>query len=165
MIILGIDPGLSVTGYGVIRTTGRNPLCLGFGGIYTPGTDTLAKKLEKIFDGICEVILKYVPEECAVENIFYHENVKTAIVMGHARGVVMLAAQKSRMPVFEYSPREVKMSTVGIGSASKQQVSAMVKTILQLSETPKPHDAADALAVALCHHHRMKMNRLINESR
>jgi len=160
VIILGIDPGLSVTGYGVIEATGGRVRCLDFGGIYPNNKATLGEKLEKIYRGIREVVEAYHPRAVAIEDIFYHENIKTAIVMGHARGVSILAAQQARIPVFEYAPREIKMSVGGSGAASKQQVQAMVKTLLHLSELPRPYDAADALAVALCHFHRMKFQSL-----
>lgn len=161
LIILGIDPGLSVTGYGVIEVVHRDVHCLDFGGIYNRSRSlTLAEKLEKIYRELCRVIERHRPEHCAIEEVFYHENVNTAIVMGHARGVAMLAARQAGVEVFEYAAREVKMSTVGTGAASKQQVQAMVKNLLGLSEAPRPQDAADALAVALCHYHRLKFNRI-----
>jgi len=161
MIILGIDPGVSVTGYGVIEVDGNCARCIDYGSISTRGQKQLSLRLEIIFDGLNRVIETYQPQFCAIENIFYSDNVKTAIVMGHARGVAMLAAQKHSVRVYEYSPREVKMSIAGMGAASKKQVSAMVKTILQLKEEPHPIDAADALAVALCHHHRIKINSVL----
>ncbi len=161
MIILGVDPGVSVTGYGIIEVEGNRATCIDYGGISTRGRKTLSEKLEKIYNKLSQVIQTYQPQYCAVENIFYHENVRTAIVMGHARGVVMLAAQKQSVPVYEYSPREVKMSIVGFGAASKKQVSAMVKNLLKLEKEPRPIDAADALAVALCHHHRIKINSVL----
>lgn len=161
MIILGIDPGLSVTGYGVIRVERNKTRCCGYGGIYNRGkAKQLAEKLEKIYNGIREVIETHQPDHCAIEDIFYHENVNTAIVMGHARGVAMLAAQQTGIAVYEYAAREIKMSTVGSGAASKQQVQAMVKNLLAIHELPRPQDAADALAVALCHYHRMKFRNI-----
>lgn len=157
MIILGVDPGLSVTGYGVIEIVSGRPNCLGFGAIYNRGkAHSFSEKLMKIYQGLQDAAASYHPDHCAIEEIFYHENVNTAIVMGHARGVAMLAARQSGMSVYEYAAREVKMSTVGFGAASKQQVQAMVKNLLSLKEPPRPQDAADALAVALCHFHRLK---------
>ncbi len=157
MIILGIDPGVSVTGYGLIRVESRQVVCCGFGGIYNRGKQlTLSDKLWKIYQEISAVVAEYQPVQCAIEEVFYHENVNTAIVMGHARGAAMVAARQAGIPVFEYAAREVKMSTVGSGAASKQQVQHMVKNLLRLKELPKPQDAADALAVALCHYHRLK---------
>ncbi len=157
MIILGIDPGLRTTGYGVIQVVNHKPVCLAYGGIVNKGKDTpFAEKLLKIHNGIVEVVEQYKPDHCAIEDIFYHENVNTAIVMGHARGVAMLAAQQQNVQIFEYSAREVKLSTVGVGAAAKQQVQAMVKNVLRLKKLPTPQDAADALAVAICHFNRIK---------
>lgn len=161
MIILGIDPGISVTGFGVIEVVNQKTRCLDFGGIYNRGKKKkIAEKLGKIYEGIHNVVQTHQPDHCAIEDIFYHENVNTAIVMGHARGVAMLAAQQAGVEVFEYTAREVKMSTVGFGAAAKQQVQAMVKNLLKLPELPRPQDAADALAVALCHYHRVKFQAL-----
>ncbi len=160
MIILGIDPGLATTGFGVIEVAGNRVHCRGFGGISSKGKEPLSIRLNKIYDGVREAVETYQPEHCAIEDVFYHENVNTAIVMGHARGVAMLAAQQSGVTVFEYAAREVKMSTVGNGAASKKQVQAMVQRLLALKALPKPQDAADALAVALCHHHRIKFRML-----
>lgn len=157
MIILGIDPGLSITGYGVIEIVNNRPQCVAYGGIYNRGKDLpIAQKLQKIYEGVEEVVKTHQPDHCAIEDIFYHENVNTAIVMGHARGVAMLAAQQSNVNIFEYTAREVKMSTVGFGAAAKQQVQAMVKNLLGLPKPPTPQDAADALAVAICHFNRVK---------
>ena len=162
-VILGIDPGLSITGYGVIEVVKNRAVSLGYGGIYNRGkSQNIAEKLKNIYDGIHKVVETYRPAHCAIEDVFYHENVNTAIVMGHARGVAMLAAKQADIEVYEYSAREVKMSTAGSGAASKQQVQAMVKNLLRLSDLPKPQDAADALAVALCHYHRIKFRMIKN---
>lgn len=162
MVILGVDPGLNVTGYGVIAVSGNTVRCLDFGGISNRGGSTvpLEDRLLAIHEGLREVIERHHPTHCAVEEVFYHKNVNTAIVMGHARGVAMLAARQAGVAVHEYAAREVKMATVGNGAASKQQVQAMVTRLLLLREPPRPQDAADALAVALCHHHRVKFQRL-----
>ena len=156
MRILGIDPGLSITGYGVVDAEKNQLTGVAYGGIRTRSRPAFAEKLLEIFLGIREVIEQFAPDACAVEDVFYHQNKKTAIVMGHARAVAMLAAVQSGIPVFEYSPREVKMSIVGNGAASKEQVQAMVKNLLHLDVPPRPDDAADALAVALCHYHRAR---------
>ncbi len=166
MIILGIDPGLSVTGYGVIEVVNQKTRCVDFGGIYNRGKKKgIAEKLGTIYEGIYKVVQTHQPDQCAIEDIFYYENVNTAIVMGHARGVAMLAAQQANVEVFEYTAREIKMSTVGFGAAAKQQVQAMVKNLLKLPELPRPQDAADALAVALCHYHRIKFRALKTSAR
>jgi len=161
MIILGIDPGLSITGYGVIEIVNHKAYCRDYGGIYNrEKSKPIAEKLLKIYNEICGVVNTFKPQHCAIEDVFYHENVNTAIVMGHARGVAMLAAQQAGVPVFEYAAREIKMSTVGSGAASKQQVQAMIKNLLSIPDPPRPQDAADALAVALCHYHRMKFRAI-----
>lgn len=158
MIVLGIDPGLSACGYGVIDYSKSVVQCLDFGCIYTKKSSGISGRLEKIFSELSEIIQTYKPHYCAIEDIFYHENVNTAIIMGHARGVAMLAARQAALEVFEYAPREVKMSITGNGAASKQQIQAMVKNLLHLEKLPTPLDASDALAVALCHYHRHKFN-------
>ncbi|MFZ0391291.1 MAG: crossover junction endodeoxyribonuclease RuvC [Calditrichia bacterium] len=154
MRILGIDPGISITGYGIIEVQGRELRCLHHGGIRNNGSAAFSEKLLTIHENLIEIAREYQPGLCAVENIFYHQNKKTAIVMGHARAAAMLAAARINIPVFEYSPREVKMSIVGNGNASKTQVQAMVANLLKLGSRPTPADAADALAVAMCHYHR-----------
>ncbi len=164
MKILGIDPGLSVTGYGVIRVTGKEVENLVFGGIRAPRGASFSDKLLAINQGINQIIQEYQPDYCAVEEVFYHQNQRTAIVMAHARAAAMLAAAQNHIPVAEYSPREVKMSVVGNGNASKVQIQAMVKNILHLPETPQPEDAADALSVALCHYHRLRFRNLMHSA-
>ncbi|GAB4376906.1 MAG: crossover junction endodeoxyribonuclease RuvC [Calditrichia bacterium] len=162
MRILGIDPGLSVTGYGIIEVRSNELRSLKYGGIRVQSKSDFSKKLFHIYNNLLEIIQKFEPDFCSIENIFYHQNKKTAIIMGHARGVAILAAAQHNLPVFEYSPREIKMSIVGVGAASKKQVQAMVKNILHLPEIPIPEDAADALAVALCHYHRLKFKQMVN---
>lgn len=152
---------MSITGYGVIEIANHKAYCRDYGGIYNrEKSKPIAEKLLKIYNEICSVVDAFKPQHCAIENVFYHENVNTAIVMGHARGVAMLAAQQAGVPVFEYAAREIKMSTVGSGAASKQQVQAMIKNLLGIPDLPRPQDAADALAVALCHYHRMKFRAI-----
>ncbi len=154
---MGIDPGTQVTGIGIIDIVekGRIQLCI-YDAIRTKRTNPLALRLKEIFEGIDYFIEKYEPNFVAIEDIFYSENVKTAIVMGQARGVSMLAPALKNIDIAEYSPREVKLAVVGNGGASKNQVQYMVKNILNLKEEIHPADAADALAVAICHHHRAK---------
>ena len=155
--ILGIDPGTQVTGIGIIDVIekGRIQLCI-YDAIRTKRTNPLAVRLKEIFEGIDYFITKYKPDFVAIEDIFYSENIKTAIVMGQARGVSMLAPVLKNIEIAEYSPREVKLAVVGNGGASKNQVQFMVKNILKLKEEIHPMDAADALAVAICHFHRSK---------
>ena len=153
--ILGIDPGTLVTGIGIIDivTKGKIQLCM-YDAIRTRRSDSLALRLKDIYEGIIYFLEKYSPQAVAVEDIFYSENIKTAIVMGQARGVSLLGPVLKNIEIAEYSPREVKMAVVGNGGASKNQVQFMVKNILKLKDDIHPADAADALAVAICHFHR-----------
>jgi crossover junction endodeoxyribonuclease RuvC len=153
--ILGIDPGTLVTGIGIIDivTKGKIQLCM-YDAIRTRRSDSLALRLKDIYEGIIYFLEKYSPQAVAVEDIFYSENIKTAIVMGQARGVSLLGPVLKNIEIAEYSPREVKMAVVGNGGASKNQVQFMVKNILNLKDDIHPADAADALAVAICHFHR-----------
>jgi len=159
--ILGVDPGTQITGVGVIEINEKGqPESCYYGSIRTNIKEPLAMRLKKIYSGLVEVIERYKPHFIALEDIFYSENIKTAIVMGHARGVSLLAAINLGIEPSEYSPREVKLAVVGRGDASKEQVKYMVKNILQIHEEIHPVDAADALAVALCHFNRL--NRIRN---
>lgn len=154
-LILGIDPGLNITGYGIIRIAeDHHPQLFTYGHIRTNPKKSLAERLQTIFNGLETVFTEHHPQQVAIESIFYADNVKTAIVMGHARGAAMVAAVQSGAEVAEYSPREIKQSVVGNGAAVKSQVQFMVRSILKLRENIKPEDAADALAAALCHWHR-----------
>jgi crossover junction endodeoxyribonuclease RuvC len=155
--ILGIDPGTHITGIGIIDIeTRKEPALCYYGTIKTTRSASLPVRLQQINHGLIEIIEKYKPDHVAMEDIFYSENIKTAIVMGHARGVALLAIVNAGIPPAEYSPREVKLAVVGRGNASKDQVQFMVKNILRLKEDITPADAADALAVALCHYHRFR---------
>ena len=160
MRILGIDPGLGTTGYGIIDQTDKTLHVVTYGGIKKSPKASFTENLLKIYNKINQIIIEFQPDGCAIENIFYHQNKKTAIIMGHVRGVAMVAAAEQKLPVHEYSPKEVKLSIVGFGAASKLQIQAMVKTILHMDQVPQPEDAADALAVAICHYHRFKLERM-----
>ena len=154
--ILGVDPGSQVTGLGIIEVIDNRDLRLCYHGcIRTDRKATLASRLKQIYIGLSELIEQYKPDHVALEDIFYSDNVKTAIVMGHARGVSLLAPINLGITPAEYSPREVKQSVVGRGNASKEQVHFMVKNMLKVTEDIRPDDASDALAVALCHYHRL----------
>lgn len=157
MRILGIDPGTRITGFGVIDISNKGEITLcEYGCIKTGSKESLPLRLKQIYNGLVTTLEKYKPDYVALENIFYSENVKTAIVMGHARGVSLLAPINVGLEPAEYSPREVKLAVTGRGNASKGQVQFMVKTILNIKDEIKPIDASDALAVAICHYHRMK---------
>ncbi|MBN27885.1 MAG: crossover junction endodeoxyribonuclease RuvC [Alteromonadaceae bacterium] len=150
-IILGIDPGSRITGYGVIQRVGRQQQYLGSGCIRMQG-DALAPRLQQIFDGVSQLILQYKPDMFAIEQVFMAKNPDSALKLGQARGAAIVAASNQGLDVAEYSARQIKQSVVGNGNAQKTQVQHMVTVILKLPGTPQA-DAADALAVALCHSH------------
>jgi len=150
MIILGIDPGFARTGYGVIEEKNKNLRMLDYGCLSTPAGLIFEKRLKKIREGLVDLIKKYKPDVCAVEKIFFCKNAKTAIDVGQARGVVILTAAEKNLKIREFTPLQVKQSLTGYGKAEKQQIQKMVKIILNLKEIPKPDDAADALALAIC---------------
>ena len=150
-IILGIDPGSRITGYGVIQRVGRQQQYLGSGCIRMQG-DALAPRLQQIFDGVSQLILQYKPDMFAIEQVFMAKNPDSALKLGQARGAAIVAASNQGLDVAEYSARQIKQSVVGNGNAQKTQVQHMVTFILKLPGTPQA-DAADALAVALCHSH------------
>lgn len=157
MKILGIDPGLNITGYGIIEIDGgRQPRLFKYGHIKTSPRKNLAERLHKIYQELVGIISEHRPDYVAIESIFYAENVKTAIVMGHVRGALIISAMNNAVDVNEYSPREIKLSVVGNGAAAKEQVKFMVSNLLAVKEKIEPDDASDALAVALCHWHRIE---------
>ncbi len=151
MIILGIDPGLAIVGFGVIEKGKYKSEVIDYGVIRTPKEDTLPVRLEKIYKGMCELINKYKPEHVALEELFFNTNSTTAIAVAEARGVILLACIHNNLKLFEYTPLQIKQALTSNGRADKQQVQFMVKAILKLQAIPKPDDAADGLAVALCH--------------
>lgn len=153
MIILGIDPGIATMGYGVVESKGNKLVYHTHGCIYTTPDMALPARLEAIYDGVRQLIRQFTPDAVSVEELFFAKNVKTAITVAHARGATLLACQKERIPMFEYTPKQAKQAVVGYGSADKKQVQYMVRVLLNLKETPKPDDAADALALAICHSH------------
>ena len=151
-IILGIDPGTNVMGYGVILTEGKKFKLLQFGVIHLKKYETHELKLKKIFERICGILDEFAPDSMALEAPFYGANVQSMLKLGRAQGVAMAAALSKEIPITEYSPKKVKQSVTGNGNASKEQVAAMLQTLLGIEELPKLLDATDALAVALCHH-------------
>ncbi len=151
MIILGVDPGSLITGYGIISSQSGRPRMLACDAIKNDGSRSMPERLQHIFDRLREVIIRYRPDAVAIETAFYGKNAQSALKLGHARGAAMLAAVTGGLQVLEYSPREVKKAVAGNGNASKQQVQYMVKSLLRLRETPKYYDTTDALAVAICH--------------
>ncbi len=153
MKIFGIDPGSDRTGYGCVETDGSRHRIILCGAIRTPPLASFPAKLLVIHTRLAALILECRPDSVAIENLFHATNVRSALKLGHARGVAMLAAVEAGLPVFEYTPAEIKRAVVGYGRAEKHQVQQMVKLILGLAAVPTPHDAADALAVAICHVH------------
>ena len=153
MKIFGIDPGSERTGYGCIESSGSRHRLVICGVLSAPVRATFPEKLLVIHRGLKALLERHRPECVAIENIFYAKNVRSALKLGHARGVALLAASEAAIPIVEYSPAEIKRSVVGYGRAEKAQVQAMVKLLLGLDAAPSPHDVADALAVAICHVH------------
>ncbi|MDQ3389022.1 MAG: crossover junction endodeoxyribonuclease RuvC [Gemmatimonadota bacterium] len=152
MIVLGIDPGTAVTGYGVVSRDAEGNMTLRECGVVRSGAgDELAERLREIYEGVVEVIARAAPSAVAVEGVFYGKNPRTTAILGHARGTILLAAALRGLPVSEYPPAEVKSAVAGTGRATKEQVGLMVARLLKLREPPRPHDAADAVAVAICH--------------
>lgn len=160
MIIMGIDPGIAICGYGIISKKAGRERLVEYGSIRTNSDVKTSKRLEKIYKGVLDLIHDHNPDMVVVEELFINKNTKTALKVGQARGVVILASAHARVEVFEYTPLQVKQGICGYGKAPKGQVQDMVKKILNLNEIPKPDDAADALAVALSHSNmNMKLSR------
>lgn len=155
-IILGIDPGTLVLGYGLIQTKGQTIKCIHYDVLKLKGEDDHTLRLKHIFEALTKVIDKYNPDELAIEAPFFGKNVQSMLKLGRAQGVAMAAALQREMPVFEYSPRKIKQSITGNGNASKEQLSVMVQRLLNLKEAPEYLDASDALSVAICHHFQGK---------
>lgn len=153
MIILGIDPGYAIVGYGVLEYKNNHFKILDFGAITTDAKTPFNKRLLIIYEKLCGIIERYNPDAMSVEKLFFNNNAKTVIDVSQARGVIMLAAEKNGIEVAEYTPLQVKQSVVGYGRAEKKQVQEMTRRILCLEKVPKPDDTADALAMAICHAH------------
>lgn len=153
MRIFGIDPGSIRTGYGCVQTDGSRHRLVICGALATPAGASLPDRLRRIHAGLTDLLADTRPDCVVVENLFHARNVRSALVLGHARGVAVLAAVQAGLPVFEYAPAEIKQAVVGHGRAEKGQVQRMIALLLGLETAPSPHDAADALAVALCHAH------------
>jgi len=158
--IFGIDPGSERTGYGCVETDGRRHHLVACGAIAALAGDSFPHRLARIHAELSSLLVACRPDCVAIENLFYATNVRSALKLGHARGVAMLAAVEAGCEVVEYTPAEIKRAVVGYGRAEKQQVGQMVKLLLGLTAAPSPHDAADALAVAICHLHSMPLVRL-----
>lgn len=162
MIVLGIDPGTAVTGYGIIEEIEGQLQALDYGVITTPAGEPLPLRLQTIYREIGRLAARYRPNSGSVEKLFFSRNVRTAMSVGQARGVALLALVEAGLDTREYTPTEVKQAVSGYGGADKAQVQQMVRALLDLDEIPQPDDAADALAVAICHLHAMRLEELLN---
>ncbi|HEX2925495.1 MAG TPA: crossover junction endodeoxyribonuclease RuvC [Ruminiclostridium sp.] len=165
MIIMGIDPGFAITGYGVVKYEGNRFSVLDYSAITTDASMKLSDRLLVLYNGLEELIERFKPDAISIEELFFNKNIKTALTVGHGRGVAVLAAAKSGIDIFEYTPLQVKQSVVGYGRAEKAQIQQMVKAILNLPAIPKPDDVADALAVAICHGNSHRMGSILGNSR
>ncbi len=153
MIILGIDPGIAIVGWGVLQYNGIKFRPVAYGSIQTKAGQKTEERLRQVYDALCSILDKYKPDAVSIEELFWNTNQKTGIVVAEARGVIMLAIRQRNIPMYEYTPLQVKQSIVGYGRAEKKQVITMVTGFLGLREPPKPDDTADALAIAICHGH------------
>ncbi len=163
MRVLGIDPGSIITGYGIVEKNGNDLKTLKWGAIRTKRNQSFPEKLKKIYDDLTEIIKTYEPSVAAIENIFFAENAKSALKLGQVRGATILASINSGLETAEYTPLEIKQSITGYGRADKTQIQIMVTKLLCLKETPKPLDASDALAVAICHLHSAAFKKSIRQ--
>ena len=153
MVVLGVDPGYAIVGWGVIETNGNSYLPKAFGAITTDAGIDFNLRLETIYNDMITILKKAKPDAVAIEKLYFTTNVTTAILVAQARGVILLAAQQCGLKVYEYTPLQVKMAVTGYGKAKKPQVMEMTRRLLHLKEVPKPDDTADALAIAICHTH------------
>jgi crossover junction endodeoxyribonuclease RuvC len=162
MLVIGIDPGTAITGYGLLRQVEESEELFveDFGVIRTPGKLDMAERLFLLHSKLSDIVSFHRPDSAAVEKLFFQKNVKTAISVGQGRGVAILALAQAKLPVFEYSPLEVKLAVAGYGGADKSQIQQMVQILLHLDDPPQPDDAADALAIAICHLHSSKIKSL-----
>lgn len=162
MIALGIDPGTALCGYGIVRAIDDEMELVTCGAISTPTKTPLDQRLLKIYADLVALIREYQPDEAAIEKLFFARNITTALSVGHARGVAMLAVAQAGISIAEYTPNEIKQAISGYGGADKQQMQQMVRVLLHLDEVPKPDDAADAVAIAICHLQGARLRRMID---
>jgi crossover junction endodeoxyribonuclease RuvC len=160
MLVLGLDPGLATMGYGLVEGDGYTLDLVTYGVVRTPAKTPLAERLMQLHRDLSAIIVQYHPDVAAVEELFFSTNARTAIVVGEARGVVLLTLAEAGLPIAEYTPLQVKQAITGYGQADKPQMQQMVRLLLGLSDVPHPDDAADALAVSICHHHSARMAAL-----
>ncbi len=163
MLILGIDPGYAIIGYGVVRYENYKFIPVEYGAVTTPAKTSFPKRLEMIYDGIESILKKYSIDAVAIEKLYFNTNTTTAIDVAQARGAILLSIQKNGVPMFEYTPLQVKQSVTGYGRAEKKQVMEMTRQFLGLSAVPKPDDTADALALAICHGYSARFSNILGE--
>jgi crossover junction endodeoxyribonuclease RuvC len=164
MLVIGIDPGTATTGYGLVQEDeDGNLVAVEYGAISTPAEQPMPQRLLTLYRQLLEITQLHHPESGAVEKLYFQRNVRTAISVGQGRGVALLALAEAEVPVIEYTPLEVKKAITGYGGADKNQIQQMVRALLDLKEIPQPDDAADALAVAICHLHSARMNALLKQ--
>lgn len=163
MKILGVDPGTAITGYGLVESDGDALSVVTYGAITTPADWQLPRRLQHIYAELAALIARYQPTDAVVEKLFFSKNVRTALSVGQARGVALLAAAQAGLAVAEYTPLQIKQAVVGYGRAEKIQIQQMVKLLLRLDTIPQPDDAADALAVAICHAHSARFSDVTSD--
>ena len=157
MRVLSIDPGLGITGFSILESKAQKIQVVAYGTIKSKSKDSVPERLNYIFQEMTKILNKFMPNSLAIEDAFYSNNVKSAMVLGQARGAVILSGAQAKIPIYEFAPRKVKMSVCGNGAATKEQVAFMVSRILQLSEQPKPLDVTDAMAVGICFFNQEKL--------
>jgi crossover junction endodeoxyribonuclease RuvC len=162
--VLGIDPGSETLGWGVVDGTGLKYSLVDYGTVKSSPKEAFSRRLLKIFDGVADVLWRFEPDVLSIEEAFYATNVSVALKLGQVRGVVMLAGEKAGIEIAEYAPRLIKQTVVGYGNAEKHQVQEMVRLLLRMKSAPQPHDAADALAIAICHFHHAGVKGKIKEA-
>lgn len=162
MLVLGLDPGLATTGYGLVQSDGEHLQAVAYGVLRTSARLPLAARLVDLHQKTCALLEQYHPHVVAVEELFFATNAQTAMLVGEARGVLLFTVAQAGLEIREYTPLQVKQAVTGYGAADKSQVQHMVRLLLGLDEIPRPDDAADALAVSICHHHTAKLGSLLN---
>jgi crossover junction endodeoxyribonuclease RuvC len=162
-VILGIDPGIAITGFGVVADHHGDPRLVEYGVIRTPAEDPLPRRLQALYAELNELLARRRPHAIAIEELFFAKNARTALTVGHARGVALLAAAQSGAHIYQYKPAEVKQAVTGYGNAEKRQIQEMVRLLLGLDDIPRPDDAADALAIALCHFQSVRFHSSFSE--
>ncbi len=163
MLVLGIDPGTALCGYGFVRAEDDNLDLVAYGAITTLANSPLPQRLRQIYSELNELITRHHPTDAVIEKLFFAKNARTALSVGHARGVALLACAQANLALHEYTPNEIKQALVGYGHADKHQIQQMVRVLLRLDFIPQPDDAADAIAVAICHIHSARLDALINQ--